>query len=255
MEKGLRIIPTFRCSQKCKFCYQAHLRESGPVLLVRRLKEILDEIDLEKYDYATFMGGEVTEIPNFVDYVKAVKERFAGRINLTTNGTADVDAYLSLADSGVEHITFSSIAPCLRDKIKALKDRVNLRINVFLPDVDWPPTDEQEADMRKVCEAFIKAKTFGTQLNILYDYATEIDDYEAATTKIEKMLHWWVSSTLETVHVDKNFMIMRDCDFEAWVDINYQKGQELVITPEGELARGFDYMEKYGGTFQAQADN
>jgi organic radical activating enzyme len=253
MEMGLRIIPTFRCSMRCKFCYQAHLRESGPVLPVSRMAEILDEIDLSKYDYATFMGGEVTEIPDFVDYVKAVKERFDGRINLTTNGTASLKTYLELAHAGVDHITFSSIAPDLADKLEVLKGRTSLRINVFMPARPIPDlTTEYVADMGKVLEMYCIAKVHGAQLNILYDYRTPIFGYESTVDQIVEELQDYVDPNLRAARVDANFAILRGSDgFEAWVDVNYKKGQELVVTPEGELAKGFEYMEKYGGTFQA----
>ena len=251
MEKGLRIIPTFGCSAKCTFCYQAHLRDDKSTLSVEDMMKVLKGIDLKEYDYITFMGGEVTEIPDFEKHIAAVRNVFTGRINVTSNGQAPVEVYNTLSRAGANHFNFSVINPHLEEKIvEILADNQDLtvRVNVFLPDIDEDyPSIKDIKQLGKVRDCIDMARRNKIQINVLYDYRTEITDYDETVAKIERVAQGYVDIFLETKVKDVNFLIMRmldsDSGFEVWFDINYCKSQELVVGPDGKQTRGFGYME------------
>lgn len=248
MEKGIRIIPTFRCSANCKFCYQSRLRDSDILLPVDKMESILLESHCQSYDYITFMGGEVTEIPSFDRYVGVVKKIFSGRINLTTNGLASTGTYVDLAIAGVNHFNFSTVYK-LKEKIHWLRHSASMRLNVFLPDIeDGVLTEYDRNCLETIQKGYQIVGDSDLQMNILYDYRVPIEDYDSTVRKMEGLAKKYIDENLVIKHVGVNFIIMEAHGRETWFDINYKKQQELVIAPDGQIDRGFHYMERFNDT-------
>jgi hypothetical protein len=240
-EKGMRFLLTFGCSKKCPFCYQLELTDDRRVLPLVDFERILAEKGKDNYDYITLFGGEVMEIPDFADYVRAARKNFVGRINITTNGDADLGDYINVVDAGVDHINFSvngRLDIQMIYKTAWLAARVSTRFNIFLP------AEFDEERMKNVIIPWMGvARQQGMQVSLMYDYDTKIEDYDATVEKITGIVENIDPGQIEMIHKGANYLIFRrGLHFDFWVDINYRKNQETIVTPTGKVTRGFQYM-------------
>jgi len=104
---GLRIVLTYQCNYRCKFCYQK--RKYGAVMPLKEFAENIANIAGEYTPtYITLMGGEIFTIPNFAEYIKVLRARWSDiPISVTTNGSGSIEFYKNLFLAGVNNITFS----------------------------------------------------------------------------------------------------------------------------------------------------
>ena len=105
--QGFRIVLTYQCNYRCKFCYQKKKR--GEVI---PLKEFQSQIDIIPNNYTptyiTLMGGEIAVVPGFEKYIQVLRKRWPNvSISVTTNGSGGVEFYKKLFESGVNNLTFS----------------------------------------------------------------------------------------------------------------------------------------------------
>lgn len=129
MINGIRIIATYSCSKRCKFCYQSSY--DSAFLTANNLKNVLSTINTP-VNYVTLMGGEVSEFPEKTNELLDVLKNY-NNISITTNGFGDLSWYETLFSKNIANITFSM--PCLNksicDKLIHLSKIGNVRVNCF----------------------------------------------------------------------------------------------------------------------------
>lgn len=107
---GLRIVLTYQCNYRCKFCYQH--KKTGMVMPIEEFKRQITGIAGEYTPtYITLMGGEVFTIPNFAEYIRVLRAQWEDvPISVTSNGSGTVEFYENLFVVGVNNLTFSLVS-------------------------------------------------------------------------------------------------------------------------------------------------
>lgn len=133
MQTGLRIIETYSCSKRCKFCYQKV--HNSIILTPYKLRHAIKELGNWNPSYVTIMGGEVSEYPKETEeLLKVIQESYAfvaGK-SLTTNGDGDENWYKSLWRYGVNNITFSGVENIDKAVRIGQSPNTTVRLNCFL---------------------------------------------------------------------------------------------------------------------------
>lgn len=106
------LILTHRCNFKCAYCRGISDNYKGDLLL-EDAKKIIDLWSNENLHNVRFSGGEPTIYKNIVDLVKYTKKKKSiEHIAISTNGSASLDLYYALYDSGVNDFSISLDACC-----------------------------------------------------------------------------------------------------------------------------------------------
>lgn len=133
---GLKIISTYKCNKRCKFCYQSTFNSID--LNLEILAKKLLEIKSSFYPvFITFQGGEHTVLKDWVKHIQITSKIFPhSRISITTNGSANLEDYAKAIDLGLSNISFSinEADHTILDKAAFLSRRgdVTVRFNTVL---------------------------------------------------------------------------------------------------------------------------
>jgi|GEM_PF-3176938 len=107
---GLRIVLTYQCNYRCRFCYQ-HKKTGSVMPLAEFKRQIVGIANEYTPTYITLMGGEVFTIPNFAEYIKVLRAQWSDiPISVTSNGSGTVEFYENLFAVGVNNLTFSLVS-------------------------------------------------------------------------------------------------------------------------------------------------
>lgn len=106
------IILLDACNFSCPYC--RGLREDlRGILDYQECVRIINELSKDKLKNIRFSGGEPTLYKRLNDVVKLCKSNKIERIALSTNGSAELEKYLSLIDDGVNDFSISLDACCV----------------------------------------------------------------------------------------------------------------------------------------------
>lgn len=106
------LILTDRCNFRCAYCRGIKKTFQGDMTFEKAIK-IVDLWDSANLHNVRFSGGEPTIWEGLIDLVKHTKnKKNIQHIALSTNGSASLDLYLKLFDSGVNDFSISLDACC-----------------------------------------------------------------------------------------------------------------------------------------------
>lgn len=243
--QGFRLVLTYQCNYRCKFCYQK--KKTGTVIPLDEFKKQIDIIPTEYVPtYITLMGGEVFLIPGFKDYIKVLHERWPEvSISVTTNGSGTVEFYKELFEVGVNNITFSLSTldeeeymnmvnvpvSCQKyqDKIVQAAKFGQVRINAYI----YPKNVEP---MYKFCKKNNLKLTFCEELR---------EENQCVFANLKKAYDFTVKekSKFEIIYKDKD-------GYEFWNYIhqdNYDYNN-LIMLPDGSFTDDFGDVVNQKGT-------
>lgn len=216
MIKGLRIIATYACSNKCSFCYQS--TKDSVYLTPENLERALVELK-EVPEYVTLMGGEVSEYPEETDKLLSILSKRFDKISITTNGNGDVEWYKSLFNKGVTNISFSLYSIHLTkiiDKMKAIKPYGSVRANCFFNRESDMPSKVLQLCRKNgfnltLCEDIYKNEYHKDDivkgLNIDDEIANIEDNEQSVIVKLFDDYQFWIFRHIENYNND-NFIVL-----------------------------------------------
>ena len=95
-----------KCSYRCRFCYGTGEQNQDfyPIEQVKEYIKFLHSYGITEIEYT---GGEPTECSYLVELVKYVSDTYGMKQCIITNGSASVEYYRTLYESGVSEFLFS----------------------------------------------------------------------------------------------------------------------------------------------------
>ena len=154
-----------RCNFECSYCPPRLHDKTSPHLsleeMIRKWEDILNKtVHLSKKYKISFTGGEVTINPNFLSFLRWLREQHGesiANIGFTTNGSASMKYYIECLDL-VDYISFSSHHEYMNvDKfkknvlachIKSIKRRKIIYVNIM----DESFAQPQIQELKQFCE-------------------------------------------------------------------------------------------------------
>lgn len=242
--QGFRIVLTYQCNYRCKFCYQK--TKKGQIIPLDEFENQILMIPREYTPtYITLMGGEIFTIPNFAEYIKVLRKRWpVVSISITSNGSGAVEFYKNLFEIGVNNITFSLSTldeeeyknivnvpvSCKKyqDKIIEIAKFGQVRINSYI----YPKNVES---IYKFCKRNNLKLTFCEELR---------EENQCVFAELKKTYQFQVKqkSKFEIVYKDKD-------GFEFWnyIHQDHYDYNNLIMLPDGTFTDDFgDVVQQKG---------
>jgi len=241
---GLRIVLTYQCNYRCKFCYQK--KKTGAIMPLAEFQQHMIEISGEYTPtYITLMGGEIFTIPNFSNYIKVLRQIWpAVSISVTTNGSGSVEFYKNLFNVGVNNITFSLST---LDEVEYC-DIVNVPVSCAQYQV-------KIVEVSKFGQVRVNAYIYPKNIDSIYQFCKKNnlkltfceelkEDNQCVFADLEKAHQFTVS------HKSKFEIIYTDTDgFEFWnyIHQDHYDYNNVVMLPDGTFSDDFgDVVQQKG---------
>lgn len=105
------LILTDACNFKCPYCRGLRKDLKGTIPL-EKAKYIVDLWTKDNLENIRFSGGEPTVYKHLLELVKYTKSKGVKRVAISTNGSANIELYKELIDTGVNDFSISLDACC-----------------------------------------------------------------------------------------------------------------------------------------------
>ncbi len=235
---SLRVVLGYRCNFRCSFCYQQ--RRDGAFLATAELASVLDDHPGLAPRFVTVMGGEATLSRGLAEVVAGLRSRFPkAELSLTTNGSASAEAYLDLAEAGLQNLTFS--VPTLDAALyPRVTGQVRQGLGEYLGKID---------QLRERARCTIRLNAYAHAGNALeyYRYCkarglrlTLCEDLVSASTATAQAI---ALPGLSVVHDDALRRIHQDVDgFQVWQYrhvLHFRDYDNLIVLPNGTTTADF----------------